>query len=164
VVFGKFLGCWLACGLALLGFYLFFLVVTGWREPELHLAEYGKALWLHWMMLAVVVALTLLGSVVFSAVSANATICIIAIFGILFLGEHLGKLSGQQPEPVRSLGYTMFYCLPHIELFDVRRQLVNDRSLPGWGDCGLASLYALAYAGALLQGSWLIFRRKNLST
>src|SRR6516162_10421251 len=32
VVVGKFLGCWLACGLALLVFYLFFGVISGSRE------------------------------------------------------------------------------------------------------------------------------------
>src|SRR3954470_12432250 len=32
VIVGKFLGCWLACGLALVVFYLFFGVVSGSRE------------------------------------------------------------------------------------------------------------------------------------
>ncbi len=164
VVLGKFLGCWLASGLALLFFYGFFVVVTGFRDPHLALGAYGKAMILQWMMLAVVIAMTLLGSVVFSAISANATICLIGIFGILFIGEHLAKLAARQAEPVRSIMATLFYCIPHIELFDVRAQIVNDQALPGLVDCGLASLYAAAYAGALLYGTWLMFRRKSLST
>jgi ABC-type transport system involved in multi-copper enzyme maturation permease subunit len=164
VVAGKFLGCWLAAGMALLVFYVFFIVVTGLREPNLQLGAYAKSLGLHWMMLGVVIALTLLGSVVFSAVSANATICLIAVFGILFIGEHLAKLGARQSEPLRSITYTAFYCIPHIELFDVRKQIVNNQPLPGLVDCGLASLYAAAYSGALLYGTWLIFRRKSLST
>jgi len=164
VIVGKFLGCWLASGMALLCFYVFFILVTGLREPHLELVAYFKAMILHWMMLGVVIAMTLLGSVVFSAVSANATICLIAIFGILFVGEHLAKLAARQNEPVRSVMYTIFYCIPHIELFDVRNQLVNDRALPGFVDCGLASLYAAAYAAVLLYGTWLVFRRKSLST
>lgn len=164
VVVGKFLGCWLASGLALLVFYVFFIIVTSLRDPHLHLGAYAQAMILHWMMLAVVIALTLLGSVIFSAVSANATICLIAVFGILFIGEHLAKLGARQDEPVRSLAYAAFYCLPHIELFDVRNQIVNNQPLPGVGDCALASLYAAAYAGALLYGAWLVFRRKSLST
>ena len=32
VILGKFVGCWLACGLALVVFYLFFGVVSGSRE------------------------------------------------------------------------------------------------------------------------------------
>jgi ABC-type transport system involved in multi-copper enzyme maturation permease subunit len=164
VIVGKFLGCWLACGLALVVFYLFFIGVTGMREPQWHLVAYLKSMALQWMMLAIVIALTLLGSVVFSAVSANATICLIAVIGILFVGEHLNKIALKQAEPVKSITYTIYFCLPHIELFDVRKQIVNNQPMPGVLDCGLAGLYAAAYAGALLFGAWLLFRRKGLST
>ena len=164
VIAGKFLGCWLASGMALLLFYVFFVVITGLREPHLPLGAYCKSMGLHWMMLGVVIAMTLLGSVVFAAPSSNVTICLIAVFGILFIGEHLAKLAARQGEPVRSLMATLFYCIPHIELFDVRQQIVNDQALPGLVDCGLASLYAAAYAGALLYSTWLIFRRKSLNT
>src|SRR6267154_3133578 len=34
VILGKFAGCWLACGLALLVFYVFFGVIAGSREHE----------------------------------------------------------------------------------------------------------------------------------
>ena len=164
VIAGKFLGCWLACGMALVIFYLFFVVVTGIREPQWHLVDYLKSMGLQWMMLAIVIAMTLLGSVVFSAVSANATICLIAVIGILFVGEHLNKIALKQPEPVKSITYTVYFCIPHIELFDVRKQIVNNQPLPGMVDCGLASLYAAAYAGAFLYGTWFLFRRKSLST
>jgi ABC-type transport system involved in multi-copper enzyme maturation permease subunit len=164
VIVGKFLGCWLACGLALVVFYVFFVVVAGLREPEWHLVAYLKSMALHWMMLAIVIALTLLGSVVFSAISANATICLIAVIGILFVGEHLNKIAVRQAEPVKSITYTLYYCIPHIELFDVRSQIVNNRILPGAIDCGLAGLYAAAYSAVLLYGTWLLFRRKSLST
>jgi len=164
VIIGKFLGCWLACGLALVIFYLFFVVVTGIREPQWHLVAYLKSMGLQWMMLAIVIALTLLGSIVFSAVSANATICLIAVIGILFLGEHLNKIALKQGEPVQSITYAIYFCIPHIELFDVRNQIVNNQPLPGLVDCGLASVYAAAYTAALLYGTWLLFRRKSLST
>jgi ABC-type transport system involved in multi-copper enzyme maturation permease subunit len=164
VIVGKFLGCWIACGIALIVFYVFFVLVVGMREQQWRLVAYLKSLGLQWMMLAVVIAMTLLGSVVFSAVSANATICLVAVIGILFLGEHLNKIALRQAEPVRSITYTVYFGIPHIELFDVRKQVVNNQPLPGLLDCGLASLYAAAYAGALLYGTWLLFRRKSLST
>src|SRR5205085_12652101 len=34
LLLGKFLGCWLACGLALLVLYVFFAVISGAREHE----------------------------------------------------------------------------------------------------------------------------------
>src|SRR2546428_2448673 len=85
LILGKFLGCWLACGLALLVFYVFFGLVSGSREHYWPILNYLQALWLQWDMLAIVIALVLLGSVVFTAPSSNATICFIAVVGILLL-------------------------------------------------------------------------------
>lgn len=116
------------------------------------------------MMLAIVIALTLLGSVLFSAVSSNATICLIAVVGILFVGEHLNKIALRQTEPVKSTLYAAYFCIPHLEFFDVRKQVVNQQPMPGMLDCGLASLYGAAYTAVLLYATWLRFRRKNLST
>ena len=69
VVGGKFLGCWLACGLTLVLFYLFFGFVAMAKEHTWPWANYLQAMWLHWMLLGIVVAMTLLGSVVFAAPS-----------------------------------------------------------------------------------------------
>lgn len=164
VIAGKFLGCWLASGSALLVFYVFFVIVTGARSHEWPLLTYAKAMGLQWMMLAVVVAITLLGSIVFSAVSANATICLVAVIGILFLGEHLNKIALRQPAVLSGITYTIYFAIPHLELFDVRKQVVNDQTMPTLVDCGLAALYATAYTGVLLYGAWFLFRRKSLST
>src|SRR5689334_8613531 len=65
VVVGKFAGCWLATGLALLMFYLFFGVISGTREQQWPVGAYLQAMIMQWAMLAVVIALVLLGSVVF---------------------------------------------------------------------------------------------------
>src|SRR5262245_62065523 len=40
VIVGKFFGCWLACGLALLVFYVFFGVLSGSREHSWPLLNY----------------------------------------------------------------------------------------------------------------------------
>ena len=69
VLLGKFLGCWLATGIALLVFYAFFGVITGSREHQLPVLSYFQALWLQWMMLAIVIAMVLLGSIYFAAPS-----------------------------------------------------------------------------------------------
>ena len=39
LIFGKFLGCWLACGLTLLCFYIFFGALAASREHQLAAAE-----------------------------------------------------------------------------------------------------------------------------
>ena len=164
VVAGKFLGCWLACGVALVVFYVFLGVVSASREHELPVLNYFQALWLQWMFLAVVIALVILGSLVFAAPSSNATICIILVLGILLLGRHLNQVALQQAEPLRSVIYAIYFLIPHLEWFDVRDLVVHNKGLIGWLDCGWATLYAAAYAALFLFATWLCFRRKALSS
>jgi ABC-type transport system involved in multi-copper enzyme maturation permease subunit len=163
VVLGKFAGCWLACGLALIVFYLFFGIVSGSREHHWPLLNFFQALWLQWAMLGVVVALVLLGSVVFAAPSSNSTISFILVLGILLLGRYLNQVALQQPEPLRSIVYGLYFLIPHLEWYDVRDLIVYDQGLVGWVDCGLATLYAALYIALLLFGAWLVFRRKPLN-
>jgi len=163
VLLGKFLGCWLACGLALVVFYLFFAVVSGSKEGHWPLALYLQAIWLHWMMLGVVVALVLFGSVVFTAPSSNATICFVVVLGLLFLGRYLNVVALQQPEPLRSIVYTIYFLVPHLEWFDIRQFIVYAQPLVPWAEWFLASLYAAAYSALLLFAGWLVFRRKALN-
>ena len=163
VILGKFVGCWLACALALIVFYLFFCVVSGTREHHWPLLNFFQALWLQWVMLGVVVALVLLGSVVFAAPSSNATISFIVVLGILFLGRYLNQVALQQPEPLRTVVYGLYFLIPHLEWYDVRDLIIYDQNLVGWVDCGLATLYAVLYMAVFLLGAWLVFRRKPLS-
>src|SRR5208283_4311410 len=55
LLLGKFLGCWFACGLALICFYLFFGALAASREHHWPLLSYLQAGLLHWVMLAVVI-------------------------------------------------------------------------------------------------------------
>ena len=216
VVFGKFLGCWLACGIALLVFYLFFAIVSESRgrddaddppaaaavqtgetntgaitgaqggesakahgEPghvhgehcqhgtsEDHSAwlNYLQALWLHWLMLGVVTAMVLFGSVVFTAPSSNTTITFIGVLGILLLGEHLHKVALRQEEPVQTILSVIYFMIPHLEWYDIRDRVIYDHAAVAWGPMGLVTLYAVAYAGLFLFLAWLVFRRKGLTT
>lgn len=211
LVFGKFLGCWLACGIALVVFYLFFAIVSESRggngaesstvaiietggtnsavhEQAAHEAEnheghvhdehcnhgdssqhspwvnYLQALWLHWLMLGVVTALVLFGSVVFAAPSSNTTITFIGVLGILLLGEHLHKVALRQAEPVQSILSAIYFLIPHLEWYDVRDRVIYDHAAVAWGAMGLVTIYAAAYAGLFLFLAWFVFRRKGLTT
>src|SRR5437016_10430215 len=162
LVAGKFLGCWLACGLVLIVFYLFFGVISASREHQWAAASYFQALWLHWWMLAVVVAMALLGSVVFAAPSSNATICLVVILGILLMGRHLNQVALQLAEPMNTVVYAIYFALPHLELFDVRDLVVHNWDPINWLICVGATLYAAAYAIFFLFATWLVFRRQPL--
>lgn len=160
---GKFLGCWLATGLALGLFYLFFTIVSGLREHSWPLASYFQAFWLHWAMLGIVIALTLYGSVIFSAPSANVTIMVIVATAILLLGRHLSKVAAGLPEPANSILYTIYFLIPHLEFFDLRDFIVH-----GWGEVPwkawlLATVYAVSYSALFLTAAWMAFRKKALN-
>jgi ABC-type transport system involved in multi-copper enzyme maturation permease subunit len=163
VITGKFLGCWLACGMALVMFYLFFGVVNATREHSWPVLNYFQGFWLQWLMLGIVVALVLLGSVVFTAPSSNTTITLVLVVGMLLLGGHLNQVALQQSEPLRTLIYTIYFLIPHLEWYDVRELIVYDHKLIPWVDCALATVYAAVYTGLLLFGAWAVFRRKAIN-
>ncbi len=164
IVVGKFAGCWFAVGMALLIFYVFFGVISASREGTWPLALYFQALWLQWMMLAVVIALVLFGSVVFSAPSANTTICFFVVLGIFVLGGHLNELAMRQGGVPGAITYIIYYLIPHLEWFGYMRDRINyNWGAVSWLDCFLATLYAGSYTAIFLFGTWLVFRRKPLT-
>lgn len=164
LIFGKFLGCWLACGLVLICFYAFFGALAASREHSWPLLNYFQAAFLHWMTLGVVVALALLGSLVFAAPSSNATICFVIVATIMTLGRYLDAIALGQAEPFRSMIYALYYAIPHVEIpFEMRNLIVHDWPLVGWNYIALAALYLLAYAMAFLVAACLVFRRKPVN-
>jgi ABC-type transport system involved in multi-copper enzyme maturation permease subunit len=164
LVFGKFLGCWLACGLVLLCFYIFFGALAASREHTLPLLNYLQAAILHWMTLGVVVALALLGSLVFAAPSSNSTICFVIVATILTIGRYLDAVALKLTEPFRSIIYGVYFAIPHIEIpFEMRNLIVHDWPLIEWKFVGLDALYMLAYAAAFLVAACLVFRRQPVN-
>ena len=164
VVVGKFLGCWLACGIALALFYLFLGVISGSYEHELQVLNYLEAFWMHWMFLAVVIAAVLFGSVIFAAPSSNATICLVLIIGVFLVGGHQDQVAIGRSEPYRTGISLIYYLLPHLDWFDLRNLVIAQTRLVDVADCALASLYAAAYVALFLFAAWLAFRRKALNT
>jgi len=160
-VAGKFLGCWLACGVSLLAFYFFFGLIAASREHTLPFLAYFQAIWLHWMCLSIVVALVILGSVVFTAPSSNATISFIVVLGIMFAGGHLNGIAIQMRGFSGGLVYGIYYALPHLEWYDVRELIIHNWGSIDWLAWGGASIYAILYSGMLLACAWMVFRRRT---
>jgi len=163
VLLGKFLGCWSASGLCLVVFYLFFGMVAAAKEHEWPVLHYFQALTLHWFMLAVVCALTLLGSLVFAAPSSNNTITLVVTVGILLVGRHLKKVALKLSEPGQTLLTGLYYVLPHLELFDVRLLIVHKWGLIDWWIWLAALAYAAIYAALFLTLACWLFRRKAIN-
>jgi Cu-processing system permease protein len=159
---GKFLGCWLASGIALLCFYSFFGIITALRH-DFHFVNYFQAATLHWVVLAIVVALTLLGSLIFTAPSSNGTICFILAGGELMIGRHLNKVALRLAEPSHTLLYSLYYAMPHLELFNVEELIVHDWPTILWTNYAIAVAYGAGYTALFLAAACLLFRRKALN-
>jgi ABC-type transport system involved in multi-copper enzyme maturation permease subunit len=162
LVTGKFLGCWVATGLALVVFYLFFGLISYSREHVWPLVSYGQALWLHWVMLGVVIAMALCGSVIFAAPSSNTTILLVVVVGILLIGRYLNKVALQMDQPLQTIVYAIYFLIPHLELFDVRDLVIHNWEPIPWWACLGATLYAAVYGAFFLFAGWLVFRRQSL--
>ena len=163
VVLGKFLGCWLACGIALIVFYIFFALISASKTHSLPLAHYLQAMWMQWQMLATVIAITLLGSVVFTSPAENITITLIVTTGILLTAQYLHKLAGRMSEPSASLLTAIYFAVPHLEFFDMQRLVIHEWPLVGWPYIAGATLYGMAYTAFFLLATCLVFRRKALN-
>ena len=163
VVLGKFLGCWLAAGLALVVFYFFFGLVAAAREHDWPLVHYFQAIVLHWFALGIVCAMSLLGSVVFAAPSSNNTITLVVCVSILLVGRHLNKVALKLSEPLQSVVQAIYFALPHLELFDMRDLIVHDWGTVPWLIWLAALVYAAVYAAFFLALACLAFRRKAIN-
>jgi Cu-processing system permease protein len=163
LVLGKFLGCWLASGIALVVFYGFFIVISASREINPPWVSYLQAAWMHWCMLGILTAMTLWGSLVFAAPSSNATILLILTVGMLLLGQHLSKVAVQTSEPAQTILLVLYYTMPHLDFYDLRDLITHSWGAVPWTAVALASLYALVYMALFLSGGMWSFRRKNLS-
>jgi hypothetical protein len=117
---------------------------------------------MEWVMLAVVIAMTVLGSVVFAAPSSTFTIIFVVVGGILTVGMYLNRVALQNPEPWQSVIYTLYFIIPHLEFFDLHELVVHQQPAVSWLAMGAAILYAAAYTAVFLFGAWTLFRRKAL--
>lgn len=163
IVLGKFWGCWLATAISLAVFYLFFALISGAREHQWPIVNYFQALTLHWFMLGVVTALSLLGSLVFAAPSSNNTITFVVVATILLLARHLNKFALKLTEPAQTLVYSFYFAIPHLELFDVRDLIVHNWNAIPWLVWLGALGYAAVYAAIFLTATCLLFRRKPVN-
>jgi len=163
VLLGKFFGSWLSSGAALLVFYIFFALISASHEYSFPFGNYIQALWMHWQMLGIVVAMTLLGSVALTTPSANVTIVFVVTFGILFIGPHLHKVALGMSEPSSSILTAIYFAIPHLEFFDLRALIIHDWPMVGWIYIGIATGYGWLYIGFFLIAASMVFRRKALN-
>ena len=163
VLLGKFLGCWLANGAALLILYAWFLAASSWKGGEISALGCAQALLLHWLLLAIVISGALLGSLVFTAPSSNTVIALIVTGGLLFVAQHLNKIALRMEEPAQSVLYGIYYVIPHLEWHDTRLLIIHNwPPIPPTAFL-IAIAYSAFYTGLLILAANLIYRRRVLN-
>jgi len=85
------------------------------------------------------------------------------VIGIMFAGRHLDQVAVTLSEPVRILVNALYYCLPHLEFYDVRDLVIHNWPPVAFQYVGLALLYAVFYMAVFLIGACLVFRRKPVN-
>jgi Cu-processing system permease protein len=163
VLLGKFFGCWFATGFALLVFYIFFALVSASREHTLPVTAYFEAFWLHWQMLGIIVAMTLLGSVALSTPPANMTIVFVITLGILSMGGFLHLVAERMSEPSASIVTAIYFIIPHLELFNISELIIHNWAVAPGLDVLALTGYGLLYSGFFLFAACMVFRRKALN-
>ncbi len=146
--------------MALIAFYFFFGLVAASREHTLPFLAYFQAMWLHWMCLAIVIALVLLGSVIFTAPSSNATICLHRGAGHYVCGRPPQQRGGADARlPAAAWCTPIYYAIPHLEWYDVRELIIHN-----WGADRLAGLRRRDHLCRALHRDAARLRLAGLST
>ncbi len=160
-VIGKFVGSTLATSIAILLFYVCYIILVGIKSGIWLNLTIVQAMFLHLLFIALVCAMTLCGSLIFTA-SANVTICALVTIGMLLFGGRLSGFALQAPAPANFAIWAVHFLFPHFEFFDSRLRMVHE-----WGPHSLtvflaATSYAVLYTLAMVTVAMLVFRRKRL--
>jgi Cu-processing system permease protein len=161
LLLGKYLGALIAAVSALALFYIAYAVLTGLRQGAWFPLIWLQALLLHAGFMAVAVALALLGSLLLTP-SANWTLCLLTLVGMLVFGQRLPELAATQPAPGNWILGLIQTVAPHCEFFDLRQRMIHGWPPIPWLVLLCAELYALLYSAACLALATLAFRRHRL--
>ncbi|NOY82900.1 MAG: ABC transporter permease [Kiritimatiellaeota bacterium] len=160
-ILGKFAGAVAATGLAVLLFYLCYVVLDGLKEGVWYTPVLPQVVLLHLALVALMTALVIFGST-FLTPSANVTCSALIVAGMLLFGQKIPEAAARAVAPASWILWTAHAVLPHFEFFDLRLRLVH-----GWEPISPAVLlavlgYCTLYTTALLGGAVAIFSRKRL--
>lgn len=160
-VLGKFFGAWLASGLAVLIFYLCYVLLVALRAEGAFSWAFLQAVILHLVFVALLTAMTLFGSMILTP-SANIACCALISVGMLLFGQQLPRFAADISGIGSWVAVGVHLIAPHFEFFDLRLRVVHE-----WGAMNPAVFlgvlaYAAVYAALLLTAAVAIFNRKHL--
>lgn len=161
-VLGKWFGAWSIVSAATIAYYLFTAAVAGLRGGGLDAAALAQAALLHSMALAVIAAMAVAFSTRMTA-EAAAVMTYIFSLGAYAITGHIPSLIAQEQGLRGNALLALYYFLPHLELFDMRRRLVHDwGAAPAWAICSVV-VYGALLTAACLAAAWLVYGAKRFT-
>ncbi len=160
LVIGKWLGAWVSTIYAVALFYAATLAVAGLHGVLAAPRVLLQAFVLHAAGLAVLTALTTWCATRFNR-DAAASLAGVASAAAWVLVPQVPVLIGQASGWRASALLALFYALPHLELFDLRRRVVHDFPPVAGGTCLMVLAYGAALTAMMLLLAWIAYRRKR---
>lgn len=158
ILLGRYLGALTAAVSALCLFYAAYIVLCGLKQGIWFSEVLLQAFILHIGLMAVIVAIGMAGSLIMTA-SANVTLSILVIFGMLFFGAKLPDLAVGQNWGAKAFLYSANAIAPHIEFFDMRQRVVHEWPAVSWLACAAVMAYAAVYSSVCLIVADLFLKR-----
>lgn len=162
MLLGKWLGAWVVTGVATLFFYALLVLMVALRGGNFGGVVLMQAWLLHLGLLAIITALGVAFSTRLHADAASALTYVITLAAWLVL-PRVPDLVLMARGVLNTGLMVIYYALPHLELFDLRRRLVY-----GWPPASASAMlltlaYGLLMTAVLLTLGWLAYRNKRFT-
>lgn len=162
LIIGKWLGVWTITCLALAGFYLTVWLAVWIKGGRFDPVTLLQTILLHASALALISSLGVAFSTRLNKDAASVITYLITGAAFLLLPRVPAMLV--ESKGVSSFALTsVYYLLPHFELFDLRRRLVHDWGAAPWLTVAEIMFYAILMVVAFLTLAWLGYRKRRFS-
>ena len=157
---GKWLGAWTAVAVCTLAFHVVALVsalFTGVHPP---LAAMAQMCLLHIVSLAVLTAMAIAVSTRVNR-DAAVSLTVTAVLAIFLIVPKIPKFIMTAAGWRAGMFETLYYALPHLDLFDMRRRVLHGYGPISGGTFLTLVGYGAVWTGVLLFIAWLAYRRRR---
>ena len=160
LIVGKWLGAWLAvvvCTLAFHAVALLSALTAGVVPPGIAFAEMCL---LHLVSLAVLTAMAIAVSTRFNR-DATVSLTVTAALTIYLIVPKIPKLAHYAVGWRTGMLELLYYVLPHLELFDLRRRVLHGYGPVSGSVLATVIAYGAVWTGVLLLLAWLAYRHRH---
>lgn len=162
VVLGKWLGSWGIVSACTLLFYALVAVVVVVKGGRVNPAALLQGYVLHVVALGVISAIALAFSTRMNH-DAAASISYVVTGAAFLVVPRIPEFMAQEPGFRGGFLMFLYHLLPHFEVFDMRKRIVQDYGPADGRVVTLVALYGIVLMALVVLLAWLAYRRKRFS-